>query len=489
MLGGDGRAPDTSGLPAASHDESTTQSTVGTPGYSAPEQNTDPQRVDSRADIYSLGVVFYEMLTGELPGKRLEPPSRKVLIDVRLDEVVLRALEQNPDLRYQQVSEVKTMVETIASSGGAGVPPAKAPSHEPALLKVSGCYYATPEHLRSFVGRFLYIYSGKGKLCLDEEKLTFTSEWFSTVIPLKAIQNLRIGSYSRFAKPTGLDYLVVEYKSNDGIQRILLTPALSPFTPTWTTNERVAEWLIAIRQAVAKAGGFVPASAFNSIANEPFKGAPVGPSNNPLRRKITIWILWAAWAAILLLVPLLVLFKWRSGYEPAGVWFPNKIDSSINREYGEALIHVTEVSQNGQVVLVKLVCDTPYPERGMYVQYSGQVFDYPASAISLATNLDCLVPPSFMSGNKVVLAGTAMLKGKQAYRVGFVLPDEATAAKVVEQVRAAHLGKPRALGGKFTVLSLFWLHRNVGKDVNGQLVVEGLEGMLVWQPKQVPAAK
>ena len=86
---------------------------LGTPGYSAPEQKTDPQRVDSRADIYSLGVVFYEMLTGELPGKRIEPPSKKVQIDVRLDEVVLRALEKKPELRYQQASEVKTRVETI----------------------------------------------------------------------------------------------------------------------------------------------------------------------------------------------------------------------------------------------------------------------------------------------------------------------------------------------------------------------------------------
>jgi tRNA A-37 threonylcarbamoyl transferase component Bud32 len=91
---------------------------IGTPGYSAPEQKTDPQRVDSRADIYSLGVVFYEMLTGELPGKKIEPPSHKVHIDVRLDEIVLRALEKKPELRYQQAGEVKTCVETIIAESG-----------------------------------------------------------------------------------------------------------------------------------------------------------------------------------------------------------------------------------------------------------------------------------------------------------------------------------------------------------------------------------
>jgi len=91
---------------------------IGTPSYSAPEQKTDPQRVDSRADIYSLGVVFYELLTGELPGMPLQAPSKKVQIDVRLDEVVLRALEQQPELRYQQASVLKTQVETIASTPG-----------------------------------------------------------------------------------------------------------------------------------------------------------------------------------------------------------------------------------------------------------------------------------------------------------------------------------------------------------------------------------
>ena len=92
---------------------------IGTPAYMAPEQTEHPEEVDHRADIYALGVVFYQMLTGELPAKRLEPPSRKVQIDVRLDEIVLRALEKDPDLRFQQASILKTRVETVADPRGA----------------------------------------------------------------------------------------------------------------------------------------------------------------------------------------------------------------------------------------------------------------------------------------------------------------------------------------------------------------------------------
>ena len=118
MLGGDPAGPLTPDEKASEvrGQELTQNTAMGTPGYSAPEQRSDPRQVDSRADIYSLGVVFYEMLTGELPGKAIEPPSRKVQIDVRLDEIVLRALEKLPELRFQQVSEVKTLLETISTS-------------------------------------------------------------------------------------------------------------------------------------------------------------------------------------------------------------------------------------------------------------------------------------------------------------------------------------------------------------------------------------
>ena len=89
---------------------------LGTPRYMAPEQLEGSHGVDHRADIYSLGVVFYEMLTGELPIGRFEAPSQKVQIDVRLDEVVLRTLEKEPRRRYQAASEIKSDLDSIAST-------------------------------------------------------------------------------------------------------------------------------------------------------------------------------------------------------------------------------------------------------------------------------------------------------------------------------------------------------------------------------------
>ncbi len=121
------------------------QSVIGTPHYMAPEQIEHPLQVDHRADIYSLGVVFYEMLTGELPLGKFAPPSRKVQVDVRLDEVVLHTLEKEPERRYQQASQVKTAVETIASTASSAPVGSVRPSSTgiPAHAKTSGLAIAS----------------------------------------------------------------------------------------------------------------------------------------------------------------------------------------------------------------------------------------------------------------------------------------------------------------------------------------------------------
>ena len=118
------------------------QAAMGTMNYMAPEQRQNAQGVDHRADIYSLGVVFYEMLTGEVPMGRFEPPSKRVQVDVRLDEVVLRALEREPARRYQQASEIKSNVETINSTPPTAGPVPPAAPAPPQMVRTQSPYSA-----------------------------------------------------------------------------------------------------------------------------------------------------------------------------------------------------------------------------------------------------------------------------------------------------------------------------------------------------------
>jgi len=89
---------------------------LGTAPYMAPEQIEKPSSVDHRADIYSLGVVFYEMLTGELPLGRFAAPSELASVGGNMDEVVFRALAKERGRRQQSAEEFKTQVEGAGSA-------------------------------------------------------------------------------------------------------------------------------------------------------------------------------------------------------------------------------------------------------------------------------------------------------------------------------------------------------------------------------------
>ncbi|MEM9235814.1 MAG: protein kinase [Verrucomicrobiota bacterium] len=100
----------------------------GTPPYMAPEQGSQGN-VDHRADIYALGAVLYEMLTGERPASPLDVPSQRVQVDVRIDDIVLRALSKEPERRYRTANEFRTVVETVVDREPGTSPSSAAPSH------------------------------------------------------------------------------------------------------------------------------------------------------------------------------------------------------------------------------------------------------------------------------------------------------------------------------------------------------------------------
>jgi tRNA A-37 threonylcarbamoyl transferase component Bud32 len=84
-----------------------TRNVLGTPRYMAPEQLERPREVDHRADVYAVGVLLYEMLTGEVPFGRYQALSEVIDTDESLDEIIDAALARDPAKRYQSVAELR----------------------------------------------------------------------------------------------------------------------------------------------------------------------------------------------------------------------------------------------------------------------------------------------------------------------------------------------------------------------------------------------
>jgi predicted Ser/Thr protein kinase len=87
---------------------------MGTPGYTAPEVMSHPEHADRRSDIYSVGVILYELLTGHQPPLEgpIPPPSTICGCDAALDQICLKAMNVNALLRYQDAHEMSVALDS-----------------------------------------------------------------------------------------------------------------------------------------------------------------------------------------------------------------------------------------------------------------------------------------------------------------------------------------------------------------------------------------
>lgn len=107
---------------------------LGTPHYMSPEQLRSSADVDARADIFSLGVMLYETLTGYTPTGIAKPPSQVTQeIPRAIDAVIQKCLEPNPNDRFQNVAEFRAAINEIMATldGTDGDEAAPPPAIEP----------------------------------------------------------------------------------------------------------------------------------------------------------------------------------------------------------------------------------------------------------------------------------------------------------------------------------------------------------------------
>ena len=78
----------------------------GTPGYTAPEVLSNPELVDTRADIFSLGVIIYQLLTGKFPLQNYITAQSLCQCNKDFDKIIRKATHTSPKMRYKSAKEV-----------------------------------------------------------------------------------------------------------------------------------------------------------------------------------------------------------------------------------------------------------------------------------------------------------------------------------------------------------------------------------------------
>ena len=90
---------------------------MGTPDFMAPEAFKGVANVDHRADIYAVGVMLYQMLTGEVPRVMFKLPSRcRPELGMRFDALICKALETDPADRFQSAAEMRRELDAVAGA-------------------------------------------------------------------------------------------------------------------------------------------------------------------------------------------------------------------------------------------------------------------------------------------------------------------------------------------------------------------------------------
>ena len=446
---------------------------LGTPDYAAPEQAIG--HVDHRADIYSLGVVLYEMLTGERPKDKIEAPSKRVHVDIRIDEIVLRALEKSPELRFATAAEFRTQV--VAATQVA----------TPTITDLTR-FSSDPKHWHLY---FLYF-------CREDPRI---------LVPNRIAW---LGWMLNFARPLAIPFSVILCGVIWAIYWFLWWKGVS---------DTVAGWVAVIVVI------FV-ALLCHRLANPVVRKKPECPAKKPFLREplsvfliglgfvSVLWrflVLWIAAGdvpslhelAIMAAIPLFlgglllgvfaggrraqrhfssstrkkteigfaivaiilfVLINWVRITLPIGVWMPDRIFNSAPTT-GDVVVNVEQVERSGQTVWVRLNTDSNGRPVQIRPQFSGWLATLPPEVpvgahTGPSTGQEVVVtlqpgprPYELRMGSRDM----PPITGPGIAWIGFALPSVGTAIVAMDQITQLHLNRPKGLTPERSVLLLFHL--------------------------------